>query len=138
MALEYLPLAIRNTRQLITQNGFSMKEASLRGAHTKQRLRVLEMQKQLTSTQDSKLTAHLTRTGSSGQIELKRKKKVFKNSNRANTCLDGEIGDVESLNDWEKNILKEVDPDYEVSDDENMPPRREVVTQEPEKGKKKK
>jgi uncharacterized protein YabE (DUF348 family) len=84
------------------------------------------------------LTAHLTRTGSSGQIELKRKKKVFKNSNRANTCLDGEIGDVESLNDWEKNILKEVDPDYEVSDDENMPPRREVVTQEPEKGKKKK
>lgn len=48
-----------------------------------------------------------------------------------------DVGAVESLNNWEKTILKEVDPDYEVSDDENAPPKK-APEPEPEKGKKKK
>lgn len=37
--------------------------------------------------------------------------------------LDGDIGDVKSLDNWEKTVLKEVDPKYELSDDENAPPK---------------
>ena len=54
-------------------------------------------------------------------------------------CIDGEVSDVFSLNDWEKTILKEVDPDYEISDDENAPkPDPDPVDEKPEKGKGKK
>ena len=52
--------------------------------------------------------------------------------------LDTDIDAVESLNSWEKTILKEVDPNYEISDDENAPPREEEPEPEPVKGKGKK
>jgi hypothetical protein len=33
--------------------------------------------------------------------------------------LNNELGDVKSLKNWERNVLKEVDPKYQVSDDDS-------------------
>ncbi|CAI2378039.1 unnamed protein product [Moneuplotes crassus] len=50
---------------------------------------------------------------------------------------DTDIDAVTSLNDWEKTILKDVDPNYEISDDENAPARVEEPVPVKGKGKKK-
>ena len=55
--------------------------------------------------------------------------------------LDLDVGDVKSLDTWEKTILKEVDPNYEWSDDENAPKVKKEEVPDPKnvpaKGKKK-
>ncbi len=66
-------------------------------------------------------------------IGLRRKKEV---RYKGDISIDTDIDAVTSLNDWEKSVLKDVDPNYEVSDDENAPPKEEEP--EPVKGKGKK
>lgn len=56
--------------------------------------------------------------------------------------MNDELSDVNGLDNWERSVLKEVDPDYECSDDDvdysKAPPKPVEEVEEPVDPKKKK